>query len=179
MFDLSCHPTSAPASVRSVKCSVTIQAGLWMRLRWAVEGGTKLILPEFTGRKRADDLWKSTCFELFVKPHGADNYSEFNFSPSQSWAAYDFTGWREGMCDRPLSHDPVITPQPGGGDLLFDVAIPIADLPELPADFSVTAILEEEGGQLSYWAMAHGRPDKPDFHDAACFAATLGPPIAS
>jgi len=30
---------------------------------------------------------------------------------------------------------------------------------------------------LSYWALAHPE-GKPDFHDPACFAATLEPPDA-
>ena len=39
----------------------------------------------------------------------------------------------------------------------------------------VCAVLEEQGGTKSYWAMAH--PDaEPDFHAPACFAAELAAP---
>ena len=37
----------------------------------------------------------------------------------------------------------------------------------------LSAILEEKDGTKSYWAVAHPDGDKPDFHDAACFAAHL------
>ena len=36
-----------------------------------------------------------------------------------------------------------------------------------------TAILEEVDGTKSYWALAHPVGEKPDFHAADCFAATL------
>jgi hypothetical protein len=39
----------------------------------------------------------------------------------------------------------------------------------------LAAVIEEQGGVKSYWALAH--PDaKPDFHAPACFAATLPAP---
>ena len=115
---------------------------------------------------------------MFVWPHGGASYAEFNFSPSEAWAAYDFTAWREGMAERAISHDPVITPRSGRQVLIMDVALPLADLPAFPAALSLTAVIEEEGGHKSYWAMAHGDRGKPDFHDPACFAATLEPPEA-
>ena len=37
----------------------------------------------------------------------------------------------------------------------------------------LSAILEEQDGTKSYWALAHPPGDKPDFHDPACFAAHL------
>jgi len=40
-------------------------------------------------------------------------------------------------------------------------------------DLGLSAILEEQDGTKSYWAIAHPPGDKPDFHDPACFAAHL------
>ncbi|MBB4615530.1 DOMON-like domain-containing protein [Novosphingobium taihuense] len=148
-----------------------------MTLRWRVEGTQRLVVPSFAGKRRADGLWQATCFELFVKPDGGESYAEFNFSPSQRWAAYDFSGYREGMAERPMPRDPVCTPRRGQSVLIFDVALPPAALPSLPAAIGLTAVIEEEGGQKSYWAMAH-REDRPDFHHASCFAASLEAPSA-
>ncbi|HSG56378.1 MAG TPA: hypothetical protein VLA45_13090, partial [Paracoccaceae bacterium] len=131
------------------------------------------------GRVRRDGLWQSTCFEMFVWPTGGQAYAEYNFSPSEAWAAYDFTDWRAGMEPRVMSHDPVITPRRGRQTLIFDAALPLADLPPLPAALAWTAGIEEEGGAKSYWATAHGREDAPDFHDPACFAATVAAPEAA
>ena len=172
--ELAYHRAFVPLEVTSVEAKWET-VGPWLRLRWRVEGAGRLVLPRFAGRVRQDELWQTTCFEMFVQPAGGRPYAEFNFSPSEAWAAYDFADWREDMALRDMSHDPVITPRKGRQTFIFDVALPLADLPALPAALSLTAVIEEEGGVKSFWAMAHGQ-DKPDFHDPACFAATLAAP---
>ncbi|MEO5707681.1 MAG: DOMON-like domain-containing protein [Alteraurantiacibacter sp.] len=174
---LVAHPACPPAGVSTVEARWGV-VGAWLQLRWRIEGAAKVVLPAFAGRKRADDLWQTTCCEMFLQPDGAETYVEFNFSPSEAWAAYDFNGWRQGMAERSLSHDPVITPRPGRNLLIVDVAVPLHDLPALPAALSLTAVIEEQGGTRSFWAMAHGNPERPDFHDPACFGARLAPPEA-
>ena len=169
------HPASPPVGVAAVEARWGV-VGAWLQLRWRIEGAAKVLLPPFTGRRRMDDLWQTTCCEMFVRPEDGTGYAEFNFSPSEAWAAYDFGAWRQGMAQRPISHDPVITPRPGRNLLIVDVALPLADLPPLPAALSLTVVIEEAGGAKSFWAMAHGNPQRPDFHHPACFAASLAPP---
>ncbi len=135
-----------------------------------------MIVPPFAGRVRRDGLWQTTCFEMFVRPEGRQTYAEYNFSPSEAYAAYDFAGWREGMAERAISHAPVITPRRAAGVLIVDVAIPLADLPPLPAALSLTCVIEEEGDSKTFWAMDHGESAQPDFHQPACFAAALAAP---
>jgi hypothetical protein len=164
-----------PVGVSAVTARVLSNAPLWTTLRWRVEGAQRLVLPAFAGKGRADGLWQTTCFELFVKPDGGNAYAEFNFSPSQQWAAYDFAGYRDGMAERAMPRPPVCTPRRGQSVLIFDVALPTAALPPLPADIGLTAVIEEEGGHKSYWSIAH-REDRPDFHHETCFAARLQAP---
>lgn len=171
-FELVSHPAHPPLGVTRVSAGIIAQGDHWLTLRWKVEGAQALELPPFAGKGRADGLWQATCFELFVKPEGGEAYVEFNFSPSERWAAYDFTDYRNGMADRPMPRDPVCTPRRGQSVLIFDVALPLAALPSLPARYALTAVIAEAGGVTSYWAIAH-RPDKADFHHASCFAATL------
>lgn len=142
-----------------------------------MEGAGGLVLPPFAGKTRADGLWQTTCFELFVRAENGEDYAEFNFSPSQQWAAYDFSGYREGMKERAMPRAPVCTPRRGQSVLIFDVAVPTAALPPLPASIGLTAVIEEEGGHKSYWAIAH-REERPDFHHASCFASHLEAPSA-
>ena len=62
-----------------------------------------LILPAYVANgPRADGLWQTTCFELFVRHPDQRGYFEFNFSPSTQWAAYRFSGYREGMAEWPM-----------------------------------------------------------------------------
>lgn len=174
---LVAHPALPPADVQAVEAKWGV-VGPWLQLRWRIEGAARIMLPPFQGRKRADELWQTTCCEMFLRPADGEGYAEFNFSPSEAWAAYDFSSWRQDMTDRPASRDPVITPRSGRNLLIVDVAVPLRDLPPLPAALSLTAVIEEQGGTRSFWAMAHGNPERPDFHDPACFAARLAPPEA-
>jgi hypothetical protein len=175
---LTAHPAHPPARVSGVEARVIGFDADWLRVRWRIEGAQRLVIPPFAGRGRADELWKATCFELFLRPDGGDAYVELNLSPSERWAAYDFSGYREGMSERPASREPDSTMRQGSSFAIFDAAIPRDVLPELPAAANFTAVIEEEGGVRSFWALAHPAA-KPDFHDPACFTAELAPPAGT
>jgi hypothetical protein len=112
---------------------------------------------------------------LFMCSGAGEGYAEFNLSPSERWAAYDFSRYREGMSERPCPRDPACTARGGRSVLIFDAAIPAAALPPLPWHYGLSAVIEEEGGYKSFWAIAHP-PGPPDFHSPACFAAQLTAP---
>lgn len=128
---------------------------------------SRIVVPPPARPTRTDELWKTTCFELFLRM--ADGYREFNFAPSGAWAAYDFTGYREGL--RPAEVDaPEIHADDAGETYLLDAVIDQVG----EGRFGLSAVIEETDGTRSYWALAHP-PGKPDFHHDACFAATLPP----
>lgn len=172
---LTAHPAHPPARVSGVEARLIGWDASWLRVRWRIEGAQALVVPAFAGRGRADELWKTTCFELFLRPSGSEAYVELNFSPSERWAAYDFSAYRAGMAMRPASREPDSTMRLGSSFAIFDAAVPRDVLPALPAAANFTAVIEEEGGVKSYWALAHPS-DKPDFHDPACFTAEVAAP---
>ena len=171
---LSAHPDHPPALVSRIEARVIGWDDAWLRVRWRVENSQKLVVPPFAGRGRADELWRTTCFELFLRPPGGEAYVELNLSPSERWAAYDFAAYREGMEDRPISREPDCAMRLGSSFAIFDAAVPLDALPSLPASANFCAVIEEEGGVVSYWALAHP-PAKADFHHPACFTAELAP----
>ena len=175
--DLVCHPYTPALAVSAISARVTGCDEHWLSLRWRIEGAGRLVVARPAGHGRADDLWATTCFELFVMS-GERAYAEFNLSPSEQWAAYDFADYREGTADRAVPRDPDSTFRPGSRFAIFDAAIPRKALPELPARIGLSAVIEETDGTKSYWALAHP-PGKPDFHHPTCFAATLAPPQTS
>ena len=177
-LSLTFHPAHPPLAIRSIEGRVIGHDANWLRLRWRIEGAGKLVVPAFAGKGRADELWKTTCFEAFLRPDGGEEYVELNLSPSERWNAYDFTSYREGMAERPFPREPECTMRAGEQLAIFDAAIPVAGLPSLPAALAFSAVIEEEGGVISYWSLAH-TGDKPDFHDPACFTARLEPPEAA
>ena len=172
---LIAHPAFPPRSVETVTAKIVSADDGWLQLRWRIEGAGEILIPPLTGKHRADGLWQTTCFELFVNSQAAAGYAEFNLSPSECWAAYDFSAYRADMADRLMPRDPVCTWRAGRKLAIFDAAVPLRGLPPLPWRCGLAAVLEEQGGVKSYWAIAHP-PGKPDFHDAACFAAMVAAP---
>jgi hypothetical protein len=141
-----------------------------LHLLYTVDGGTGgLAIPASAAPDRADGLWQTTCLELFVRDD-AGAYREFNFSPSTQWAAYHFTGRREGMTALPMQHPPHIMVRRTRETLVIAVTVPI--LLAQPTIIGLTAVIAEESGAKSFWALAHGG-DVPDFHDPAGFVATI------
>ncbi|MEZ0243623.1 MAG: hypothetical protein ACAH11_09630, partial [Sphingomonas sp.] len=94
------HPAHPPRAIKSVEVEFGMsEAGDEVLLRYLVRG-SNLLLPEARSPERADELWMTTCFEMFVMPQSDDEaYFEFNFSPSTRWAAYAFNGYRAVMRD--------------------------------------------------------------------------------
>ena len=67
---LAAHPDHPPAEVSRIEARVIGRDANWLRVRWRVEGSQQLVVPAFAGKGRADELWRTTCFELFLKPLG-------------------------------------------------------------------------------------------------------------
>jgi len=166
------HPNFAPRNVKSVSVRwVDLDDGRLM-LRYRVDGCASLVVPEFHGKGRAGDLWKHTCFELFLYD-GDGRYREFNFSPCQQWAAYRFSGYRMQQEDFEPVLSPEILPELGHSIFMQTVFISREELAGASCA-ALSAVIEEQGKRPSYWALAH-HGLKPDFHDPACFGLALGP----
>ena len=173
--ELIAHRAYPPLEVSSVAARIVSRDANWLRLRWRIEEAGRLIVPAFAGKGRADELWRTTCFELFLMPDGSNGYCEFNLSPSERWAAYDFSDYRDGMTERKAPREPECTMRQGSSFAIFDAAIPAGALPWGGCAAALTCVLEEEGGVKSFWALCHPG-DEPDFHDRACFTARLDAP---
>src|SRR5207253_1197233 len=69
-----------------------------LELRFALTGAiADFRLPPAAEPARADELWRRTCFEAFVRAGEGKAYIELNFAPSRQWAVYRFNGYRTGM----------------------------------------------------------------------------------
>lgn len=169
------HPNKLPLAVTAIRARITGITDQWLTLRWSITGAAQIVLPTLAGKHRADGLWRHTCFEMFLKPPGGESYVELNLSPNENWAAYEFASYRQGMAERAMPRQPDCTARIGGETLIFDAAVPMAGLPPPPWRAGLTAVIEEEGGVMSYWSPAHP-PGAPDFHHAACLALTVPAP---
>ena len=174
-FSLRRHPDTPANAIQAVDARWLETGDGRLILRFQVNGAEALAVPEFAGRGRADDLWQATCFELFLKDREGEGYLECNFSPSERWAAYRFTAYREGRTDAPLAQGPEIASSAGEHLFILTATLDTALL-EGADSAGISAVIVEKDGTKSYWALAHP-PGDPDFHAPACFAATL--PAAS
>jgi len=168
---LVCH-RAAPASEIDRVNVVISRAGNALWITYVVEGDTALLaLPEPQKPCRTDGLWQSTCFELFARCSDG-TYLEFNFSPSEQWAAYLFSSYRDGMEPWPVDMPPSISACDEGYALVVSVTL---DVPTEATMFGLSAVIVEKNGTKSYWALAHPPSGPPDFHDPACFKLELPP----
>lgn len=133
----------------------------------------ELIIPAQADGRRRDELWKQTCFELFVKNGASKGYCEFNFSPSGDWAAYRFGDYRHGRTDLNCPAPQIKTSIDDSGlRVSVDLQLSGSDLEAGQVWLGPAAIVEELDGTRSYWALHHPK-DKPDFHHTENFKISL------
>lgn len=157
------HPASACEAVRAIRTEVH-REGANLKLRYVVEG--KLDLVRFP-RSGEVPLWRHTCCEIFVRAEG-EGYREFNFSPSGDWAAYAFRAYRDGGPLEDPSLDPGIVVRRAEDRLELEATVPAGG----GRAIGLSAVIEEAGGRLSYWALRHPAA-QPDFHHPQAFALEL------
>jgi hypothetical protein len=163
MHPLMLHVACNLGPVRAVTASIAATpegCEAEFRLEGHIAG---TIIPPSAAPARRDNLWQTTCFEIFWQPLGGTAYREFNLSPSGQWAAYDFDFFREGMRDAPVSAI-AIACKHDQAQLVLKASI-AADLP-VPAQVALNAIVEYPDGGKQFWALAFP-PGNPEFHSEA------------
>ena len=172
---LTRHPdnvTSKPVEVwATVEHAAAFGATATLNIWFGIGAPTdRFVIPSLSEPWRADELWRTTCFEAFLRAQGATSYREWNFAPSGNWAAYDFTAPREGMDRAEVSAPPYIRME--DNFTWWTVGATIAVDAASQWELGLSAVLEEQDGAKSYWALAHG-DGPPDFHNPDCFIARL------
>ena len=167
---LACHPQTPAQAIRGIDVVVSWTASGSLRLAFALEADlSRLRIPEPRVSRRADGLWRHTCFEVFVMAGQGPGYREFNFSPSSEWTAYAFHGYRE-EAGLGIELDPGIEVRRTGTRLELDAELHRDFLPPgRSLRLGLSAVIEDADGVLSYWALQHP-PGKPDFHHTDAFA---------
>jgi hypothetical protein len=107
----------------------------------------------------------------------ASAYAEFNFSPSGSWAAYAFTGFRQGTRNADIEAPPDCRWRRDDGRLELDVALRPLRWPvgaaTLPLRVGLTAVIEDRSGTITYWALRHPA-GRAEFHHPDGFVLDIG-----
>ena len=176
-FNLVPHPATPPSIPpfeiwASVEHAAAFGASATVNMWFGVRApAARFVLPVSEEPGRRDGLWKATCFEAFLKREGADEYQEWNFATSGDWAAYGFAGYRDGMSALDVPAPPYVRLEDNltWWTLGATIAVDAAQV----WDLGLSAVIEEADGTKSYWALAHPRDQKLDFHHPDCFVARL------
>lgn len=175
-FELQPHPSAPPrppfslwaSAERSAAFGTTATLNLWFGV---TAPQSRFSVPEPAAKPaRRDELWRTTCFECFLKEEGQIAYQEWNFAPSGDWAAYDFHSEREGMAPAEVADPPYLRVEDNltWWGLGATLSIPA----EADYRIALSAVLEEQDGRRTFWALHHPG-EQPDFHHPDCFAARL------
>ena len=171
---LSCHSSTPEPEVASIEAAVLLPDDGSIALAYTLYGRTdSLDIPEPRPPVFRDELWRRTCFEVFLKPGEGPAYLEFNFSPSGEWAAYGFDDYRVRNAWRPEA-EPTILFGRSSDRLRLQATLPAAFAAKAVGSrqmrIALSAVVQNSAGRLSYWALRHP-VDKPDFHHPQAFAA--------
>ncbi len=171
---LTPHPDAPATSVTALVVEVTPMAqGEWAftyRLTGTME---RIRIPPPGHRGPVDGLWRHTCLEAFLKAGAGPEYYEFNFSPSGAWAAYQFRAYRDGKPWQP-PRPPEISLRQDAHSLVLRVRL-TGPVMTGPVRLGLSAVIEDQTGDLAYWALRHP-PGRPDFHHTDAFALECPPP---
>jgi hypothetical protein len=176
---LTCHPSTRAETVRVIQVLVRRSASAQLQITYRVEGDISRICVFPPDESRiATELWRHTCFEVFIAMAGQPAYHEFNFALSGEWTVYAFRDYRDGG---PLADErmrPQIARRSTSDRLELDTVVRLDALsamhPSASLRIGLSVIVEAPEG-LSYWALRH-RAGKPDFHHADGFALLLERP---
>ncbi len=163
MNNLILHPDCPAGPVTSVSAAIeATETGC--RAVFRVNGDLDaIIIPEIAEPARMDNLWQTTCFEIFWQPGGDTYYREFNLSSSTRWACYEFDDFRLNRSDAPAGVTMQIRRE--GGALMVQAEI-VSELP-VPGKVALNAVIEDKQGNIQFWALAFPA-GKPEFHSTAC-----------
>lgn len=133
---------------------------------FSLQGNTTAIRwsAPLTEAKQGDELWKQTCFELFLAAPNRPEYWEYNFSPSRQWAIYAFKDYRQ-SAPLHITTTPIIEP-PRLSDASFSLRVSFNLEPPLlnkTLIIGVSAIIDTTDDQRHYFALRHCGTS-PDFH---------------
>jgi hypothetical protein len=176
---LVAHPDTPREPVAGIAVEVRMLSATTLACSYSLHGDVGRVRLAGRGTGTTGNLWQHTCFEAFLAAPGVPGYYEFNFSPTLSWAAYWFSDYRDGKAPANLAHAPGLQVKRSAERLELMATVHLTGLASLseggPLRIGLAAVVEDQRGRLSYWALEHP-PGKPDFHHPDSFAIELRAP---
>ena len=177
------HPETAGNVVETIEARVTWREDGALALSYQLRGDlARLRIPPLQPPCKGKRLWEHTCFEAFISLKATAAYHECNFAPSGEWAAYAFRRYRERASAETEGWISTIAAATSSNVFQLDAVVHVDRFLQrdlgVPLRLGLSAVVEENRGRLSYWALRHP-PGKPDFHNSEAFALEIGWPAAA
>lgn len=120
-----------------------------------------------------ENLWTTTCFEIFLKNVEMPDYYEFNFNSKGEWNVFYFSDYRKRVESSKNSIEVKMQTQIIAGRPLLVYSFDISNLANLkfPSHINLSAVTKSKAG-ITYWSQKHNS-QKADFHDPKNFTLTL------
>ena len=169
---LRCHPQTPCAAVDEVTAEIGLDPDGMLVVAFRIVGDlARLRIPTDVERLDPERLWAHTCCELFVAPIAGDAYVEHNFSPNGQVARFEFSAYRRRAPSSAVGAVSITSTRELGA-LALDARVPLPLDVGAAARISITTVVEDDSGALSYWALRHPS-GRPDFHHEHGFALSL------
>lgn len=120
-----------------------------------------------------ENLWTTTCFEIFLKNASTNDYYEFNFNSKGEWNVFYFSDYRKRVDTFKPNLNINLKTLWANGRPLLEFTVDINSLVNLkvPAHVNMATVTKGKAG-ISYWSQKHNG-QKPDFHDFKNFSLVL------
>lgn len=115
---------------------------------------------------RAHGLWKTTCFEWFLKPTPGDAYWEANFSSQGDWNLYYLEGYRKNLIEESRISTIQLSTEKLSDEWRMNTRIDFSPMTFAPGQLfkaHLSAVVETVDDKKNYWSLKHSQ-SQPDFH---------------
>jgi len=166
-FILKNHDQKQEKSRIKVEASIEIKEKEII-VTYEIRGELKnYIFNKAENKKRANELWRATCFELFIAPENSSNYWEFNISPTKAWNFYAFDSYKKSMREELLPSSPHIEIREE--EMLYRCACSLSfRLKEKYYQFNLAVILLDNK-DIRHFYTIYRKKGVADFHNRAYF----------
>ena len=139
-----------------------------VELSFIIKGAlAEYIFSKKVEHKRANELWKATCFELFLANSKKEVYYELNFSSSLAWNFYYLESYRADVVEVTNVFSPQIEVHTTNNSFKTSIELEFENIEEFDL-CNVACIVLNKNKERTFWSMKH-QNSVADFHDRENF----------
>ncbi len=162
------------AETPTIDLSVKVdRQGNFLVLKYEMTGAIESILmAEGDFPTRRIGLWETSCFEYFFGVPGQDYYWEVNLSTAGHWNIFRLENYRSGFREELAIEALSVSVNRSAFSLETRFNLSLLGLEKSEIELSVTAVIADQLGEISYWAVCHAGVEA-DFHLRDSFVIQL------